>query len=349
MLTIGSLFSGIGGLDLGLHRAGLGDVLWQVERDPFCRRILAAQWPEATRHDDVRRVGEAELDPVDVICGGFPCQDISTAGAGAGIGGARSGLWTEYARIVRELRPRFVVIENVTALLVRGFGTVIGDLAALGYDAWWDCIPAASVGAPHRRDRLYVVAWRVDEAEHERTSRPLDIGAGDTGAVSKHVAACLGDSASERRARTFARERSARERPACAASDGSVMAYGNSNGQPCERGSSGARACGDEPDGCDLPLWPPAPDDMHAWRQMPACTQPAICRLAPGVWPVLLGSTRSAQLRALGNAVVPQVGEVIGRVVIAIHQRIGAPASDAMRSRHRWRTRRSGDADARSR
>jgi site-specific DNA-cytosine methylase len=96
---------------------------------------------------------------VDVLCGGFPCQDISVAGRGEGIDGARSGLWGEYARLIRELRPRYVVVENVAALLARGMERVLGDLAACGYDAEWDCIPASAVGAPHRRDRVWLVAY----------------------------------------------------------------------------------------------------------------------------------------------------------------------------------------------
>lgn len=101
----------------------------------------------------------AAVGPVDVICGGFPCQDISFAGAGAGLDGDRSWLWREYARLVGELRPRYVSVENVAALLDRGLGRVLGDLAALGYDAEWHCIPASAVGALHARDRIWVVAY----------------------------------------------------------------------------------------------------------------------------------------------------------------------------------------------
>lgn len=162
--TIGSLFSGIGGLELGLERALGARVIWQAERDEFCRSVLRINYPEAFQYEDVRDVG-ADSEVPDLICGGFPCQNISVAGKGEGLAGAQSGLWSEYARIVRELRPRFVVVENVSALLGRGFGVVLGDLAALGYDAWWDCIPAAAVGAPHRRDRLYLVAWRVSDPD----------------------------------------------------------------------------------------------------------------------------------------------------------------------------------------
>lgn len=158
-MTIGSLFSGIGGLELGLEWAGLGPTLWQVEQNEFCCKALEKHWPDATRHHDVRTVGAANLQPVDVICGGFPCQDVSWAGFGGGLDAARSGLWTEYARIIRELRPAFVIVENVAALLARGLDRVLGDLARIGYDAEWSVLSACSVGAPHVRRRLFIVAY----------------------------------------------------------------------------------------------------------------------------------------------------------------------------------------------
>src|SRR6476661_6834913 len=130
MLTFGSLFAGIGGIDLGLERAGMR-CAWQVEIDDYATRVLAKHWPDVTRFRDVRSVGAHNLTPVDLLAGGFPCQDISDAGKRAGIEGARSGLWSEFARLIGELRPRYVLVENVTALLRRGMGTVLGDLAAL--------------------------------------------------------------------------------------------------------------------------------------------------------------------------------------------------------------------------
>ena len=155
------LFSGIGGFSLGLERAGMKTVAF-CEIEPFCRRVLAKHWPGVPIYDDVRTLTAQRLAAdgisVDVICGGFPCQDISTAGNGAGLAGERSGLWREYARLIGEVRPRFVFVENVAALLARGLGDVLGDLAALGYDAEWHCIPAAAIGAPHRRDRVWIVA-----------------------------------------------------------------------------------------------------------------------------------------------------------------------------------------------
>src|SRR5690606_14094616 len=175
VLTIGSLFSGIGGLELGLERAGMRTV-WQVEMDDYATKILERHWPDAIRFRDVREVGAHNLPPVDLICGGFPCQDISYAGKGAGIKGERSGLWTEFARIVRELRPTYVLVENVAALLARGLDVVLGDLAACGYDAEWDCIPAAAVGAYHLRDRIFIVAYTHGERHVRREQSVSELG-----------------------------------------------------------------------------------------------------------------------------------------------------------------------------
>lgn len=159
MLTFGSLFAGIGGFDLGFERAGMR-CIWQVENNEPCRKILKLRFPHAICFRDICEFYPDETIRPDVLCGGFPCQDISNAGKMAGITGAQSGLWSEYARIIRTLSPQFVVVENVSALRSRGLDTVLRDLAACGYDAEWDCIPAASVGAPFVRDRLFVVAYR---------------------------------------------------------------------------------------------------------------------------------------------------------------------------------------------
>lgn len=160
-LTLGSLFSGIGGLDLGLERAGMR-VVWQVEIDPFASRVLAKHWPDVRRYRDVRECGAHNLERVDLVCGGFPCQPHSLAGKRGGSADERD-LWGEFARIIRELRPGWVLAENVPGLLSseagRFFGRVLRDLAACGYDAEWDCIPAAAVGAPHLRYRTFIVAY----------------------------------------------------------------------------------------------------------------------------------------------------------------------------------------------
>jgi DNA (cytosine-5)-methyltransferase 1 len=159
------LFSGIGGFSLGLERAGFTTVAF-CEIEPFCRAVLKKHWPHVPCYEDVRTLTADRLRAdgisVDVICGGFPCQDISVAGSGQGLDGARSGLWSEYARIIGEVRPRYVIVENVAALLSNGMGRVLVDLATLRYDAEWHCIPAAAVGAPHLRDRLWIIATDTD-------------------------------------------------------------------------------------------------------------------------------------------------------------------------------------------
>lgn len=174
MLHVLDLFSGIGGFSLGLERTGGFKTVAFCEIEPFCRRVLNKHWPEVPIYPDVRELTAERLAAdgiaVDVICGGFPCQDISTAGKGAGIEGERSGLWSEYARLVGELRPRFVIVENVAALLGRGLDKVLGDLAEIGFDAEWHCIPASAVGAPHRRDRLWLVAYS-DSYGHPNSMR----------------------------------------------------------------------------------------------------------------------------------------------------------------------------------
>lgn len=156
-MTMGSLFSGIGGFDLGFERAGF-EIRFQVEIDPFCRAVLAKHWPDVRRYDDVRTVG-SELEWVDVLCGGFPCQDVSESGKRLGIDGPRSGLWREMARLAGELRPRYVVVENVPGLLLGGIECVVGDLAELGYDAEWTTLSACRWGAPHTRERVFIVAY----------------------------------------------------------------------------------------------------------------------------------------------------------------------------------------------
>ena len=165
-MKVGSLFSGIGGLELGIERALDAKTVWQIEADSFCRRVLARHWPDAQRYDDVRTA--FDLPFVDVICGGFPCQDISAAGKGAGLDGARSGLWREFRRIVEEVRPFAVVVENVPTLRTRGLSRVVGDLDALGYVGEWGVVSAASVGAPHLRRRLFIIAvLAYADVQHE--------------------------------------------------------------------------------------------------------------------------------------------------------------------------------------
>lgn len=176
---IGSLFSGSGMLDSAVEQATGGEVVWYCEADRSAAKVLAQHWPDVPNLGDIRRINWSRirwaLGPVDVLCGGFPCTDISLAGRQAGMGPAtQSGLWSEFARAIDTLRPELIVIENVRSLLsvhadrhlapydedlaLRGMGAVLGDLADLGYDAEWEVVSAATVGAPHRRERVFVVA-----------------------------------------------------------------------------------------------------------------------------------------------------------------------------------------------
>ncbi len=170
--TIGSLFSGVGGLELGLERAGLGRVVWQVERDPYCRAVLAKQWPSADRSvTDVRAASAADLRRVDVICAGPPCQDVSVAGTGAGLDGERSGLWWEAHRIICECRPRAAIIENVAHGRSRYLCAVREGLHELGYRTTALLISAFETGSPHLRDRCFVVAYTDREPVRQRAER----------------------------------------------------------------------------------------------------------------------------------------------------------------------------------
>jgi len=162
--THGSLFSGIGGFDLGFERAGFKTV-WQVEIDPFCRKVLANHFPNTRRYEDITKILPFELPRVDVITGGFPCQDVSHAGRRIGIDGARSGLWREMRRTIRNLRPSFVVVENVSGLLDRGIQRVLGEMAEDGFDAEWTVLSACFAGAPHTRERVFIVAYPQGERQ----------------------------------------------------------------------------------------------------------------------------------------------------------------------------------------
>jgi DNA (cytosine-5)-methyltransferase 1 len=167
-LRILDLFSGIGGFSLGLERAGGFETVAFCEIDPHGRRVLAKHWPEVPCYDDVStltfdRLRADGIARVDVICGGFPCQDASFGqtqwGRRVGTEGQRTGLYRHVIRLADEIRPSAILLENVPGLLSAGFGHVLGDLAALGYDAEWDCIPACLVGLPHRRDRVWIAAY----------------------------------------------------------------------------------------------------------------------------------------------------------------------------------------------
>lgn len=288
-MNVLDLFSGIGGFSLGLERAGFKTVAF-CEVDPWCRRVLAKHWPRVPIYDDVRELDAARLradgiPPPDAICGGFPCQDVSFAGKGAGLAGERSGLWREFARLVRELRPEHVIVENVAALLGRGHGEVVGDLASLGYCVEWHCVPAAAVGAPHRRDRVWIVASATNadggRCERERLAQHDDEQGGrepdGLGARGWRHWSDVADAARQR-----------------------VQGHG-SDRLEVALAPAIARLLGRD-------------DAARHWREW--TTEPALRRVDDG------SSSRldRHRLKALGNAVVPQIPELIGRALMEAHQ-----------------------------
>jgi DNA (cytosine-5)-methyltransferase 1 len=278
-LRVLDLFSGIGGFSLGLERTGGFETVAFCEIEPFPQKVLAKHWPGVPIYNDVRTLTADTLARdgiagVDVITGGFPCQDLSSAGKRAGIGdGTRSGLYAEVLRLAGDLRPRFIIMENVAGLLSgpseqpgQWFGRVLGDLACLGYNAEWENIPASALGAPHRRERVWIVAYpaQVDDAEQQ-------------GIYCSRKNRQFGD-------------------------DGSVLAHAHhlheQGQQPCSIDAKGwARSFLRPSRSCS--------DGFGQWE-----TEPDVGRVAHGV------SARAHRLAALGNAVVPQIPELIGRAIL---------------------------------
>lgn len=249
MLKVLDLFSGIGGFSLGLERTGRFETVAFCEIDKKARAVLAKHWPDVPIFEDVSTLTRKALDEqaisVDVICGGFPCQDISLAGRGDGLDGQRSGLWFEYHRLIAEIRPSWAIIENVSALRSRGLDRVLRSLAEIGYDAEWHCIPASAVGAPHRRDRIWIIA------------NPYGKG------LARYIT-------------TLSLERARSE---------------------TEGWRFIAEAIGNNP--------------TSGLSRHPSLPKPLICRNDDGF------SGRMDRLRQLGNAVVPQIPEMIGRAILA--------------------------------
>jgi len=306
-MRFGELFAGIGGFSLGLERAGM-KCAWQVEIDPYARAVLNKHWPDVRRHDDVRTFPPTHTHThdfsVDLICGGFPCQDISVAGKGAGLTGERSGLWHEFARIVGVLRPRYVVVENVAALLGRGMDVVLGTLSTLGYDAEWHVIPASAVGAPHRRERVWIVAYSAS-VRHKGWA---------------HFEPRRLSSQPERALRS----KLGRRREDVADAEGIGGGARLREGGPQQNRHQSGDCCGNVPNSNGagrqqqrrpepIPTEQPAAECSGWWE-----SEPDVGRVAHGV------PSRVDRLRCLGNAVVPQVVEVIGRAILAAEARMTA-------------------------
>jgi len=347
MPTFGSLFAGIGGIDLGLERAGWTG-RWQVEWDDYCSRVLAKHWPDVPRYGDVHDVhgtvahGASDgcancLEPVDLIAGGFPCQPFSHAGKQLRLADDR-WLWPEFERCVRELRPRYVLVENVPGLLVGGgMDAVLGGLADLGYDTEWESIPAAAVGAPHLRYRVWIVGTKQSgDVAHGNDGGPFDplragrdaVGDGGedgladadgtqrergrlSGGVQTNITSDGGGNSelladAERiggkRRRTGPRE----------------AASGRPSSPTARRGDVADAPGGRQPRPGQL-VDAVHPEAAAAWQATQPfngrlsdqwSTEPDVGRVAHGV------PARVDRLRSLGNAVVPQVVEWIGRRIL---------------------------------
>ncbi len=270
-LTFGSLFAGIGGFDLGLERAGMV-CRWQVEIDPFCQQVLAKHWPDVRRYGDVRDCGAHNLEPVDLICGGFPCQPHSVAGKRRGAEDDRD-LWPEYRRIVTELQPRWVVGENVPGIRGTILDEVLSDLEYLDYETGTLVVPACAMDAPHRRERLFVVAHTVRWGF--QPVRITGILAGTCGDI-------------EEEAHKWERGWDATDH------SGTTLAY--TDAVRCTGWTNYERQKQTERNGLEV-----------ASRWLP---EPGVGRVAHGV------PHRVDRLRALGNAVVPQVAEWLGRRIL---------------------------------
>lgn len=291
-LRILDLFSGIGGFSLGAQLVGGFETVQFVERDPFCQRILHKHWPNVPIHDDICTF-QPQPRSADVVVGGFPCQDISYAGKGAGLAGERSGLFYELLRIVRLVEPQYVVLENVAAILNRGMDDVLGALAETGYNCEWACIPAAAVGACHQRDRWWCVAY----ANHAgvEASRPKQQTAG----TEQHRELDAKRAAAGFAANTTSKQRNELRSDGPSREDKSKP--GNSDGAFAH--SMRQRLEGPNELAGSRSQWPAAPFRLSPdWGGY--VSQPVLCRGDDGL------SGRVDRLRALGNAVVPQVAAI---------------------------------------
>ena len=337
------LFSGIGGFALGLEAAGFEAAAF-CEIDPYAQRVLKKNWPGVPIYEDVRRITADRLVSdgvgVDVITGGFPCQDISTAGRQAGIDGERSGLWSECARLLGDIRPRYAIFENVTNLLTGDggdwFKRVLWDISSVGYDAEWHCIPASAIGAHHHRDRIWIVAYpnsdsqsgvaltaveihppsllansgeceRQSGAKKQRVLRALQ----ENGAINDNFGG-RGETHPKLSANTNSGGVRQKQEPR-AECKGATLPELNGEAQPladssCEglQGGQEARNNGkDRQEPRNQLITGLGGVQGGIWE-----AEPNVGRVANGV------PARTHRLRCLGNAVVPQIPELIGRQIM---------------------------------
>ena len=322
-LTVGSLFSGIGGLDLGLERAGM-QVIWQSEIDPYACKVLKKHWPEVPNHGDIKQIDWRTVEPVDVICGGYPCQPFSTAGKRQGTDDPRH-LWPWVRTAISELQPQYAILENVRGHLSMGGLQVVGELAEIGYDAEWRVVSAAGLGAPHRRDRIIIVAYpngsnssngrqcedvpsqdRSGRDDRRRSASDLgQIGLGSSGENTGILADANGKRL-EGRSRLQESETQLVGFDILGSSEGrsSVIGVSNNvsewNGQHRQSTNIATQGRVWRDDRAREETY----DGWQWWE-----SEPDVGRVAYGV------PSRVDRLKGLGNAVVPQVAEYIGRLI----------------------------------
>lgn len=324
--TVLDIFSGIGGFSIGLEKAGM-ETLAFCEMEKYGKKLLNKYWPDVPVFPDVCELNSATfvehgLEVPNVIAGGFPCQDISCAGKQAGIGGERSGLWKEFKRLIDELEPNYAIAENVANLRSNGLVTVLYDLWEIGYNAEWHCIPASAIGAPHRRDRIWIVAY--PSRARSEWSRRIRLST----KISKDVSNANGNGCKDIQSETT--RKNGDERQECfkvANIDRDVVA---TIGLPLFKGRLEKNE-----EWRELPTSKPLiePEVINAYRDNEGFKQwnvePDIPRLAnnklnpdwvewlmgfPSQWTE--GGTYKQRLMGLGNAVVPQIPEIIGRAIM---------------------------------
>lgn len=295
MIRVGSLFAGIGGFELGIERAiPNAHTIWQVEQNTYCQSILRKHWPNATIYDDVRTVGAHNLQPVDIIIGGYPCQSTSVAGNMRGLQDEnKSGLWWHMHRIIGDLNPRIVIIENVANAIRVGGPEVVGSLATLGYNCEWSIISGAQCGAPHLRKRWFCVAYPNGIGWDNRR----DIKRQNTDRL--HIQRDTAQNQQQRGKR--------------------IVGPG-----PHDNVVTNAHGIGLEKNGIAIGLSKKlcatfGTGATKTYWQRTAAPKPTICRMDDGFSGGLDPATRrlhKEQLKALGNAIVPQCSEWIGHRVL---------------------------------
>ncbi|UQA93108.1 DNA cytosine methyltransferase [Streptomyces halobius] len=342
---IGSLCTGYGGLDMAVQQVFGGSLAWVADNDPGASRILSHHHPHVPNLGDITAVDWQGLEPVDVVCGGYPCQPFSTAGKRKGTEDARH-IWPHIARALRVLRPRYAVFENVAGHLSLGFGTVLSDLAAGGFDARWCTLRASDIGAAHQRNRLFLLAWPTDPQGTGRQGPRLPRRSSGRGLPAADTVDLGGDR--HRACDTRRDEPAARRLPAADTDTGGQPGYeeppGGRDGVRQRlradvdgRGETAADTEGDGRDegraepawqqgGLDAPLggapdWGPYRVAVDRWAQVIGRPAPRptddLGRLNPPLVEWLMGLpaghvtsvpglSRTAQLKALGNGVVPQ-------------------------------------------